>query len=334
MSRYISLLLLFIGLVFCQNSATNKVALSEPEPRNIARESIKESMKKSMKTYSTPNLILASIGLGVSGIYLGEFIYENTYEDIDNGEGYMDNGEGEDIDIDNGEGDLGNVIILAPGILGFGLPYYISRITKMRSWKIERNNFINNYSDIGDIAEGKGGGELWWQKGAIKQGETYNIGGGISYQDLSSIYNNELAAIGAKNSIDKNNKINSPSRSLMVNLFKYSAGISLTLMAVAIDFPEIAFAGMGAMMFINTKNKFSFDKEKEKYLDGLSKSQIIQFSQIYDPIIEDYEQTYGQDVKKNQLINKKQNIITGCIAGGILASAIILIAIGNIQIIS
>ena len=300
---------MFIGLVFCQNSATNKVALSEPEPRNIARESIKESMKKSMKTYSTPNLILASIGLGVSGIYLGEFIYENTYEDIDNGEGYMDNGEGEDIDIDNGEGDLGNVILLAPGILGFGLPYYISR-KKMRSWKIERNNF----SDIGDIAEGKGGG--------------------ISYQDLSSIYNNELAAIGAKNSIDKNNKINSTSRSLMVNLFKYSAGISLTLMAVAIDFPEIAFAGMGAMMFINTKNKFSFDKEKEKYLDGLSKSQIIQFSQIYDPIIEEYEQTYGQDVKKNQLINKKQNIITGCIAGGILASAIILIAIGNIQIIS
>ena len=311
MIRYISLLLLFIGLVFCQNSATNKVALSEPEPRNIARESIKESMKKSMKTYSTPNLILASIGLGVSGIYLGEFIYENTYEDIDNGEGYMDNGEGEDIDIDNGEGDLGNVILLAPGILGFGLPYYISRITKMRSWKIERNNFINNYSDIGDIAEGKGGG--------------------ISYQDLSSIYNNELAAIGAKNSIDKNNKINSPSRSLMVNLFKYSAGISLTLMAVAIEFPEIAFAGMGAMMFINTKNKFSFDKEKEKYLNGLSKSQIIQFSQIYDPIIEDYKQTYGQNVKKTQLINKKQEIITGCIAGGILASAIILLDISKIN---
>ena len=233
---------MFIGLVFCQNSATNKVALSEPEPRNIARESIKESMKKSMKTYSTPNLILASIGLGVSGIYLGEFIDINYYE-----------------------GNTGNsdVIIFTPGILGFGLPYYISRITKMRSWKIERNNFINNYSDIGDIAEGKGGGELWWQKGAIKQGETYNIGGGISYQDLSSIYNNELAAIGAKNSIDKNNKINSPSRSLMVNLFKYSAGISLTLMAVAIEFPEIAFAGMGAMMFINTKNKFSFDKEKK-----------------------------------------------------------------------
>ena len=317
MTKHLTLLLLFIGLAFCQNSATNKVALSEPEPRNIARESIKESMKKSMKTYSTPNLILASIGLGVSGIYLGEFIYENTLEPM-----------GDD------SSDFSNVIILAPGIIGFGLPYYISRITKMRSWKIERNNFINNYSDIGDIAEGKGGGELWWQKGAIKQGETYNIGGGISYQDLSSIYNNELAAIGAKNSIDKNNKINSPSRSLMVNLFKYSAGISLTLMAVAIEFPEIAFAGMGAMMFINTKNKFSFDKEKEKYLDGLSKSQIIQFSQIYDPIIEDYEQTYGQDVKKNQLINKKQNIITGCIAGGILASAIILIAIGNIQIIS
>ena len=153
---------MFIGLVFCQNSATNKVALSEPEPRNIARESIKESMKKSMKTYSTPNLILASIGLGVSGIYLGEFIYENTLEPM-----------GDD------SSDFSNVILLAPGILGFGLPYYISRITKMRSWKIERNNFINNYSDIGDIAEGKGGGELWWQKGAIKQGETYNIGGGI-----------------------------------------------------------------------------------------------------------------------------------------------------------
>jgi len=243
-----------------------------------------------MKTYSTTNLILPSIALGVSGIYLGESIYENTLEPM-----------GDD------SSNFSNVIILAPGIIGFGLPYYISRITKMRSWKIERNNFINNYSDIGDIAEGKGGGELWWQKGAIKQGETYNIGGGISYQDLSSIYNNELAAIGAKNSIDKNNKINSPSRSLMVNLFKYSAGISLTLMAVAIEFPEIAFAGMGAMMFINTKNKFSFDKEKEKYLDGLSKSQIIQFSQIYDPIIDDYEQTYGQDVKKNQLINKKQN---------------------------
>ena len=242
MTRKFVSLLLFIGLVFCQNSGANKVELSEPELSNIASESIKESMKKS----------------------------------------------------------------------------------KMRSWKIERNNFINNYSDIGDIAEGKGGGELWWQKGAIKQGETYNIGGGISYQDLSSIYNNELAAIGAKNSIDKNNKINSPSRSLMVNLFKYSAGISLTLMAVAIDFPEIAFAGMGAMMFINTKNKFSFDKEKEKYLDGLSKSQIIQFSQIYDPIIEDYKQTYGQNVKKTQLINKKQNIITGFIAGGVLVFAIAL----------
>jgi hypothetical protein len=204
----------------------------------------------------------------------------------------------------------------------------------MRSWKIERNNFINNYSDIGDIAEGKGGGELWWQKGAIKQGEMYNIGGGISYQDLSSIYNNELAAIGAKNSIDKNNKINSPARSLMVDLFKYSAGISLTLMVVAIEYDEIQVFPLmaGSMIFINTKNKFSFDKEKEKYLDGLSKSQIVQFSQIYDPIIEDYKQTYGQDVKKNQLLNKKLNIITGCIAGGILASGIILIAIGNIAI--
>ena len=256
--KFISLLL-FIGLVFCQNSGANKAELSEPELSNIASESIKESMK----TYSTPNLILPSIVLGVSGIYLGQFIYENTYEDIVNGDGYRDNGEGEDIEIDNGGGDLGNVILLAPGMLGFGLPYYISKITKMRSWKIERNNFINNYSDIGDIAEGKGGGELWWQKGAIKQGEMYNIGGGISYQDLSSIYNNELAAIGAINSIDKNNKINSPPRSLMVNLFKYSAGVFITLMGVAIEFPEIAFAGMGAMVFINTKNKFSFDKEKK-----------------------------------------------------------------------
>ena len=230
MTRKFVSLLLFIGLVFCQNSGANKVELSEPELSNIASESIKESMKKS----------------------------------------------------------------------------------KMRSWKIERNNFINNYSDIGDIAEGKSGG--------------------ISYQDLSSIYNNELAAIAAKISIDKNNKINSPARSLMVNLFKYSAGISLTLMAVETEFYPIGFAGFGAMMFINTKNKFSFDKEKEKYLNGLSKSQIIQFSQIYDPIIEDYKQTYGQNVKKNQLINKKLNIITGCIAGGILASGIILIAIGNIQI--
>ena len=85
------------------------------------------------------------------------------------------------------------------------------------------------------------------------------------------------------------------------------------------------------MIFINTKNKFSFDKENEKYLDGLSKSQIVQFSQIYDPIIEDYEQTHGQDVKKNQLINKKQEIITGCIAGGILASAIILLDISKIN---
>ena len=77
-------------------------------------------------------------------------------------------------------------------------------------------------------------------------------------------------------------------------------------------------------MFINTKNKFSFDKEKEKYLNGLSKSQIIQFSQIYDPIIEDYKQTYGQNVKKPQLINKKQEIITGCIAGGVFVFAIAL----------
>ena len=149
-----------------------------------------------------------------------------------------------------------------------------------------------------------------------------------------SIKISELAAKAAKISIDKNNKINSPARSLMVNLFKYSAEVFLTLMAVETEIPEIGFAGYGAIMFINTKNKFSFDKEKEKYLDGLSKSQIVQFSQIYDPIIEDYEQTHGQDVKKNQLINKKQEIITGCIAGGILASAIILIAIGNIQIIS
>ena len=155
--KFISLLL-FIGLVFCQNSGANKVELSEPELSNIASESIKESMK----TYSTPNLILASMSLGVFGIYLGEFIHISFYEGNDNG----------------------NVIIFAPGIIGFGLPYYISR-KKMRSWKIERNNF----SDIGDIAEGKGGG--------------------ISYQDLSSIYNNELAAIAAKNSIDKNNKINS-----------------------------------------------------------------------------------------------------------------------------
>ena len=140
MTRKFVSLLLFIGLVFCQNSGANKVELSEPELSNIASESIKESMKKSMKTYSTPNLILASIGLGVSGIYLGEFIDINYYE---------------------GNTGNSNVIIFTPGILGFGLPYYISRITKMRSWKIERNNFINNYSDIGDIAEGKGGGELW-----------------------------------------------------------------------------------------------------------------------------------------------------------------------------
>ena len=284
MRRYISLLL-FIGLVFCQNSGANKVELSEPELSNIASESIKESMK----TYSTPNLILASMSLGVFGIYLGEFIDINYYE-----------------------GNTGNsdVIVFTPGILGFGLPYYISR-KKMRSWKIERNNFINNYSDIGDIAEGKSGG--------------------ISYQDLSSIYNNELAAIAAKNSIDKNNKINSPSRSLMVNLFKYSAGVFITLVAVETEFPEIAFAGVGAMMFINTKNKFSIDKEKEKYLDGLSKSQIVQFSQIYDPIIDDYKQTYGQDVNKNQLLNKKLNIITGCIAGGILTFAMILLDISKIN---
>ena len=229
------------------------------------------------------------MSLGVFGIYLGEFIDINYYE-----------------------GNTGNsdVIVFTPGILGFGLPYYISR-KKMRSWKIERNNFINNYSDIGDIAEGKSGG--------------------ISYQDLSSIYNNELAAIAAKNSIDKNNKINSPSRSLMVNLFKYSAGVFITLVAVETEFPEIAFAGVGAMMFINTKNKFSIDKEKEKYLDGLSKSQIVQFSQIYDPIINDYKQTYGQDVNKNQLLNKKLNIITGCIAGGILTFAMILLDISKIN---
>ena len=48
MRRYISLLL-FIGLVFCQNSGANKVELSEPELSNIASESIKKSMKKSKK---------------------------------------------------------------------------------------------------------------------------------------------------------------------------------------------------------------------------------------------------------------------------------------------
>ena len=289
--KFISLLL-FIGLVFCQNSGASKVELSESELSNIASGG---DGNTNITEHGAPISAGGSQYLqpqeeGLSVLRFGDIARESIKESM--------------------------------------------KKSKMRSWKIERNNFINNYSDIGDIAEGKGGGELWWQKGAIKQGETYNIGGGISYQDLSSIYNNELAAIGAKNSIDKNNKINSPARSLMVDLFKYSAGISLTLMVVAIEYDEIQVFPLmaGSMIFINTKNKFIFDKEKEKYLDGLSKSQIVQFSQIYDPIIEDYKQTYGQDVKKNQLLNKKLNIITGCIAGGILASGIILIAIGNIAI--
>ena len=102
-------------------------------PKMISSQ-IKKSMKSYEEQYTGIRPLLkhsgTSLALGYLGLRLGEFIYENTYEDID-----------------NGEGDLGNLLILSPSLIGIGSVSYYKKINQRKFWINERESFIQSTSN-------------------------------------------------------------------------------------------------------------------------------------------------------------------------------------------